>query len=78
MHDILSPPAASRIYAYVSVAGYEAVIHQDEKYGTLAEQLHGLEAVPEPEKGKKYCFPLASVQAMLKVAQALVFSKDTL
>jgi hypothetical protein len=50
VHDIFSPPVAARIYTYMSIAGYEAAIHQDEKYVTLAGQLKGLEPVPKPEK----------------------------
>src|SRR6187397_122397 len=61
VHDIFSPPVASRIYTYMSVAGYEAAIHQDEKYVTLAGQLKGLEPVPKPEEGVEYCYQLASV-----------------
>jgi len=76
VHDIFSPPVAARIYTYMSVAGYEAAIHQDEKYVTLAGQLAGLEPVPQPVEGEEYCFQLASVQAMLKVGRTLVFSED--
>jgi hypothetical protein len=76
VHDIFSPPVASRIYTYMSVASYEAGIHQDPKYVSLAGQLRGLEAVPQPEAGKEYCYPLASVQAMLKVGRQLIFSED--
>ncbi len=76
VHDIFSPPVASRIYTYISVAGYEAAINQDLRYITLAGQLHGLETVPKPEYGKVYCFTLCSVQAMLKVGKTLVFSED--
>ena len=78
VHDIFSPPVAARIYAYMSVAGYEAAIHQDAKYVSLAGQLNGLEAFPQPEAGQEYCYPLASVQAMLKVGRSLVFSEDKL
>jgi PAP2 superfamily len=76
VHDIFSPPVAARIYTYMSIAGYEAAIHQDEKYVTLAGQLKGLEPVPKPESGVEYCFQLASVQAMLRVGRTLVFSED--
>ncbi len=76
VHDIFSPPVASRIYTYVSVAGYEAIIHQDPKYRSLAGQLRGLEPVPAPAEGKEYSFTLAAVQAMLKVGRNLVFSED--
>lgn len=76
VHDIFSPPVATRIYTYMSVAGYEAAIHLDNSYATLAGQLTGLEPVPSPEQGVEYCFQLASVQAMLKVGRTLVFSED--
>jgi hypothetical protein len=76
VHDIFSPPVASRIYAYSSVAAYEALIPLDKKYISLAGQLHGLEAVPKPDSSLEYCFPLASVQAALKIGKALVFSED--
>lgn len=78
VHDIFSPPVASRIYAYMSIAGYEAALHEDTKYTSLAGQLNGLEAFPQPETGKEYCYTLASVQAMLKVGRSLVFSEDKL
>jgi PAP2 superfamily len=76
VHDIFSPPVASRIYAYMSVAAYEVAIQQDSSYRSMAGQLTGMEAVPQPEAGKEYCYPLASVQAALKVGRALVFSED--
>lgn len=76
VHDIFSPPVASRIYAYISIAGYEAIIHQDPAFVSLAGQVNGLAPSPQPEAGKEYCFPLASVQATLKVGRALVFSED--
>jgi hypothetical protein len=76
VHDIFSPPVASRIYIYSSVAAYEAALHQNPKYQSLAGQLHGLEPLPKPEDGKEYCYPLASVQALLKVGRTLVFSED--
>jgi len=78
VHDIFSPPVASRIYAYVSIAGYEVARHQDEKFVSYGGQLNGLEAFPKPEAGQEYCYALASCQAMLKVGRALVFSEDKL
>ncbi len=78
VHDIFSPPVASRIYVYTSVAGYEAIIHQDKKYKSLAGQLHGLEKLPQPDSTQEYCYPLAAAEAMLKVGRALIFSEDEL
>jgi hypothetical protein len=76
VHDIFSPPVASRIYAYSSIAAYEAIIHQNSTYRTLAGQIKGLESFPQPEPDAEYCFPLASVQAALRIGRTLVFSED--
>jgi hypothetical protein len=76
VHDIFSPPVASRIYLYMSVAGYEAAIQDNPNYLSLAGQLKELESVPKPESGQEYSFELASVEAMLTVGKALVFSED--
>ena len=78
VYDIFSPPVAGRIYAYTSVAGYEALIPQEKKYVSLAGQLNGLGPLPQPDSLQDYCFPLAAVQAMIKVGKALVFSEDNM
>ncbi len=76
VHDIFSPPVASRIYAYSSIAAYEAAIAGDSTFKSLAGQINGLEKVPAPDPNVEYSFPLASTQAMLKIGKALVFSED--
>ena len=78
VHDIFSPPVASRIYVYTSVAAYEAAIHEDSNYKSLAGQLNGLEPLPQPDQNLEYSYTLASVQAALKVGRALIFSEDKL
>ena len=76
VYDIFSPPVASRIYAYASIAGYEALLPDFPECRTLAGQLNGLEATPSPEAGKEYSFPLASARALLQTGKALIFSED--
>lgn len=76
IHDIFSPPVASRIYAYANLAGYEALVPFDAHYQSLAGKLKRFQAGPQPEAGKDYCFPLASTHAFLTVARALTFSTD--
>ena len=76
VHDIFSPPVASRIYAYPSIAAYEILRHDNPEYQTFAGQLNELGTLPQPEKGQSYCFPLASMHAFLKVGKALIFSED--
>ncbi|GAB3518879.1 vanadium-dependent haloperoxidase [Emticicia fontis] len=74
IHDIFKPPVASRIYAYSTLAGYEAMVPGFPEYESLGGKLKGFTKGPEPEKGKEYCFPLASTRAFLKVARNLTFS----
>lgn len=76
VHDIFSPPVASRIYAYTSIAGYEAMLPTNEKYKTLAGQLTDFKPVPQPESGVEICHPVASVHAMLKVGKTFIFSEE--
>lgn len=78
VHDIFSPPVASRIYAYISVAGYEAARQGDTTYHALAGQLHGLNQLPSPDSTKQVCFSVAAVQAILLVGKALIISEGTL
>jgi PAP2 superfamily len=74
-HDIFAPPIASRIFAYSSVAAYEALVPGYPQYQTLAGQLVGLKPLPQPETGKDYCYELASSNALMIVGKALIFSE---
>lgn len=76
IHDIFSPPVASRIYVYANLAGYEALVPSDANYESLAGKIKLFEPGPKPEAGKDYCFPLASARAFLTVGRALTFSGD--
>jgi hypothetical protein len=76
VYDIYSPPVASRTYAYISVAAYETLIHENPAYISLAGQLRGLQPSPVPEKNKEYSYTLAAVHAILSVGKTLVISED--
>jgi hypothetical protein len=76
VHDIFSPPVASRIYAYTSVAAYECARHMDPSFLSLSGQLRGLDSIPMPSPGLEYSYPVASVHAVLRVGKALVFSEE--
>ncbi|MGR3811382.1 vanadium-dependent haloperoxidase [Jiulongibacter sp. NS-SX5] len=76
IHDIFSPPVASRIYSYSTLAGYEALAPSDERFQSLDGQFKDFENVPKPEEGKEYCFPLASINALLTVARSQTFTVD--
>ena len=81
VYDIFSPPQASRVYAYTSIAAYEALRPADTTYRTLAGQLSGLDPVPAPAPNVEYSFPVAGLHAFMTVGRSLTFSQarmDTL
>ena len=77
VHDIYSPPVASRTYAYLGIAGYEALAAGDTNYRSLAGQLHSLKTLPKPIPGKEYSYTIAAVEAILTVGKALVISESS-
>jgi len=76
VHDIFSPPVASRIYAYPCIAAYEALLPAHPKQKSFAGQLNDLQTIAKPEESKNYCYPLASLVAFQQVAKQLIFSED--
>jgi hypothetical protein len=75
VYDIFSPPQASRVYAYASIAAYETLRQGDSTYRSLAGQVNGLTPVPAPGSGVQYYVPLAGMHAFMTVGQALTFSR---
>jgi len=75
VYDIFSPPQASRVYAYASIAAYEAMRQGDSTYHTLAGEVNGLNPVPRPPAGEAISYPLAGIHAFMTVGQALTFSR---
>jgi hypothetical protein len=76
VHDIFSPPVASRIYAYATIAGYEVIAQSGKGYHSLAGQLRDLAATPRPTDTAAIDFPLASLIAMASTGKALIFSEN--
>jgi len=74
--DIVSPPVASRMYAYPNIAAYEVLAHLDPGFRSLAGQIRDLESMPEPEGVVDP--ELASIVAFSRVAQLLVFDGSPL
>jgi hypothetical protein len=79
IYDVFTPPVASRIYVYSSLASYEAIRFAKEGTSSIAEKLNGFGKMPLPEKGKNYNFSLAATKAFFKVTRNVkVFSIDSL
>lgn len=75
VHDIFSPPQAARVYAYASVAAYEAMRPGHPERATLAGVLRDLPPLPAAPAGVDW--PMAGVHAFLAVATPLTFSQDS-
>ncbi len=75
VYDILSPPQASRVYAYASIAAYEVLRQADTAYHTLAGQVNELTPVPTRPAGAEISLSLAGVHAYMTVGRALTFSQ---
>jgi|TARA_B110000503_G_scaffold133021_1_gene209831 hypothetical protein len=76
VHDIFSPPVASRIYAYSNIAAYEvvAIAHPDQ-FVSLAGQLNQLTPIPK-STDPKINYHMAALHAFFQVGKALIFSED--
>lgn len=79
IYDVFTPPVASRIYVYSSLASYEAVRFSKEGAISITEKLKGFDKMPAPEKGKSYNYILAATKAFFTVVHNVrVFSVDSL
>ena len=78
VYDIFSPPVASRVYLYPSIAAYELMAkNMPLKYKSLVGQIKDLTPIPEPEKdSKNYNLNLTILYAFNKVGRALIFSDE--
>jgi len=76
IHDIFSPPVASRIYAYANIASYEILVKTNKQYRSLHGVLKDMPAIPEPPG--KVSASLAAVYAFMVTGKKLVFSEQIL
>ena len=77
VHDIFSPPVASRIYLYAAMAAYEAAVPSQKKYASLKSSISSFPEITVQKK-EVINYQLASVYAFLKVAQRFVFSEQVI
>lgn len=79
IYDVFTPPVASRIYVYSSLASYEAIRFSEPGSPSIVEKLHGFDKIPEPEKDKQYNYTLAATRAFFTtVKNVKIFSVDSL
>ncbi len=76
VHDIFSPPVASRIYNYANIAAYEVIRQEGKDYNTLSNQLHNLKNIPVADTTKHINHKLSALVAYMEVGKSLLFSED--
>jgi hypothetical protein len=74
VHDIFSPPVASRIYVYPNIAAYEIIAQKDTIYKPLAGQLSDLKPIPKLDS-RRINVKLAALVAHMELSKSLVFSE---
>lgn len=76
VHDIFSPPLASRVYAYANIAAYEILAQEDgNDHASMASVLSEFNGV-SPIKDSLVNPRLAGLMAFMEVGKKLIFSVD--
>jgi hypothetical protein len=78
VYDINNPPVAGRMYAYSNLAFYEAIRPMKPGYESFLPKLKGFSSIAQSEKELKIDYPFSASIAFMKVAESLVFSKDSI
>lgn len=76
VHDIFSPPVASRVYVYPVITAYEIMIQGGSGYHSLTGQLADMPAIPEKPDGIN--LGVAAMTGFLETGRALIFTENML
>ncbi len=76
IHDIFSPPVASRIFVYPNIAAYEIIAQNSKSYASLENQINGLGAIPKIDANSGVNPQVAALIAHMEVSKQLVFSEE--
>lgn len=76
IHDIFSPPVASRIFVYPNIAAYEVMAQNSKTYTSLQNQLNGLDSIPKLDPKIGVNQPVAALIAHMELSKQLVFSEE--
>tara|TARA_R110000868_G_scaffold6126_21_gene35418 strand:- start:2049 stop:3410 length:1362 start_codon:yes stop_codon:yes gene_type:complete len=78
IHDIFSPPVASRVFAYPNIAAYEIIAQNNENYKSLSGQIESLGKIPKPDSKSHVNYQLAAFMTHLDLSKKLIFSEEKL
>lgn len=78
VHDIFSPPVASRVYVYPVLTAYEILQQNHEGYRSLQGQVNGFPEIPKVPANSKIDPEVAALVGFMEVGRKLVFSENML
>lgn len=78
VHDIFSPPVASRIYLYANAAAYETLVLGHDGYKSLCGQANQFPRIEVPGEKVDVNYQLAALYAFFRTGGRLVFSEPML
>ena len=76
VHDIFSPPVASRVFAYPNIAAYEIIAQENDSYTSLSGQLKELTEIPKADINEPVNYQVAALVAHIDLSRRLIFSED--
>jgi hypothetical protein len=78
VHDIFSPPVASRIYAYSNIASYEIIAANNPSFESFASTYKDFTPIPPADASKQVNIKLAALMAQLEIGKHLIFSEESI
>lgn len=78
VHDIFSPPVASRIYAYTNIAAFELLAANDPNLHSFSSRYRDFNPIPPADTASGINYRLASLVAQLEIGKQLIFSEEEL
>lgn len=76
IHDIFSPPVASRIFVYPNIAAYEILAQKSSEFNTLNGLLKEYTPIPIADTTKHINLELSALIAHMELSKSLIFSED--
>jgi hypothetical protein len=78
IHDIFSPPVASRVFVYPNIAAYEILAQEDSLFSSLSTTVKDLQQIPKADKDEFINLKLSALIAHIEISKMLVFSEEKL
>ena len=76
IHDIFSPPVASRVFVYPNISAYEILAQKTQQMESLEGKLKELSAIPLADSSKDINLELAAIIAHMELSKSLIFSEE--